>query len=312
MKISFALASLFLAISAQGSAPQVKTQAPGFYRMMVGDIEVTPLFDGFYPMKVKEALAKADKTTEDLLKKTFQGETVPTSVIGFLVNTGTRLILVDAGSGAFFGPDFGKIAANMKAAGYKPEQVDEIGITHMHSDHIGGVVLEGKMAYPNATLRLDQADADEWVNPENEKAATGMMKVHYTNAALAVAPYKAAGKFKPFHGRMEITAGVTAIPNYGHTKGHTAFLVESKGKKLMLVGDTFHLEAVQFADPSRNMAFDGNPKMAVAARKAIFEKAAADGTILGAAHLPFPGLGHVVRNGKGSYRYLPLPYAPVE
>jgi glyoxylase-like metal-dependent hydrolase (beta-lactamase superfamily II) len=314
ISLFIALAStLTLGLAAHAAAPQVKTQAPGYYRTMVGHIEVTTLFDGFFPMEPKKMLAHPNSKTNDLLVKSYQSsESLPTSVNGFLVNTGTKLILIDTGCGAFYGPSLGHLVENLKAAGYTPDQVDEIEITHMHTDHLGGIVTDGKAAFPNAILRIDQHDVDYWLNTDNEKGVSDQMKSNFTNAMAAVAPYKAAGRLKPFNGQTDITTGVTAIPEYGHTPGHTVYQIESNGAKLLLVGDTLHIEAIQFPDPSASLSFDSDEKKALAVRKSIFEDAATKGFMIGAAHLPFPGLGHVAKVGKGSYRYLPLPYGPVQ
>jgi glyoxylase-like metal-dependent hydrolase (beta-lactamase superfamily II) len=311
--IAFVLTILVALFSAAfASAPQLKTQAPGYYRLMVGDYEVTVLLDGFFPMKPKEVLTDLpEKKLHEFLSQSHQEETIPTSVNAFLVNTGTRLILIDAGCGAFFGPSFGRILGNLKASGYTPEQVDEVEITHMHTDHLGGIVLDGKAAFPHATIRLDQQDADYWLNIENAKTAKAQMKDMFANAVAAVAPYKALGQFKPFHGKTELAPGITAIPSYGHTPGHTAYAIESQGKKLLLVGDLFHIEAIQFPDPSVSLLYDSDSKEAAVQRKKIFQEASEQGFLLGAAHLPFPGIGHVSKV-KSVYRYLPIPYAAVQ
>jgi glyoxylase-like metal-dependent hydrolase (beta-lactamase superfamily II) len=297
--------------AAFASAPFAKTQAPGFYRLMVGDYEVTVLFDGFFPMKPKEVLTSMPAAKlHNYLDESFQDETIPTSVNAFLINTGSRLILVDAGCGAFFGPSFGKVLGNLKASGYMPEQVDEVEITHMHADHLGGVVADGKAVFPHATLRMDQKDADFWLNADNEKAANPQVKGMIANAIIAVAPYKALGLFKPFQGKTDLSPGITALPAYGHTPGHTAYSIESHGKKLLLVGDLFHVEAIQFADPSASLIYDSDTQEAAVQRRKIFTQAADEGFLLGAAHLPFPGIGHVIR-AKSGFRYLPIPYAPL-
>ncbi len=305
--------SLALCLAASASAPELKTQAPGFYRLMVGTVEITVLFDGFYMMKPKDVLkAPEGPKVQGLLAGAFRGDVIPTSVNAFLVNTGSRLILIDTGCGAFFGPSFGHIIENLKASGYTPEQVDEVEITHMHTDHLGGVVLNGKAVFPNATLRMDQRDSDFWLNPPSAEGQPDQLKGMVVNAIASVAPYKANGHFKPFQGKTELAPGVTAIPAYGHTPGHTAYQVESQGQKLLLVGDILHMGEVQFADPSAAVTFDSNSKEAVAKRKEIFKEAAKDGFLIGAAHLPFPGIGHVgVDKCGGGYRYLPIPYSPL-
>jgi glyoxylase-like metal-dependent hydrolase (beta-lactamase superfamily II) len=132
---------------ALAGAPQLKTQAPGWYRMMLGDFEVTSLNDGTFPMDVAKLLTNiTPKQLDEDLSRSFLTNPVEASVNGFLINTGTKLVLIDTGAGTFFGPTVGKLVANLEASGYRPEQVDEVYITHMHSDHIGGLIKDGKMA----------------------------------------------------------------------------------------------------------------------------------------------------------------------
>src|SRR6266851_2230734 len=126
-----ALCALALATSAQGAAPQVRTQAPGFYRMMLGDFEVTALFDGVLYLNLKELLTNTTHAqVDELLHRSFEGDKVPTSVNAYLINTGDKLILIDTGAGEMFGPGLSKLQSNLKLAGYQPEQVDMV---HDHS-----------------------------------------------------------------------------------------------------------------------------------------------------------------------------------
>ena len=138
----------FLAATAVGAAaPLAKTPAPGHFRMMVGDIEVTAISDGTVDLPVNQLLTNTTaKHVDQVLAKNFLKSPLETSVNAYLVNTGSKLVLIDAGAGSLFGPTLGKLAANIKAAGYQPEQVDEIYITHMHPDHVGGLSANGAMS----------------------------------------------------------------------------------------------------------------------------------------------------------------------
>jgi glyoxylase-like metal-dependent hydrolase (beta-lactamase superfamily II) len=304
----FALAS---ATVAQAAAPLVKTIAPGFYHTMVGNIEVTALSDGTISPPMDKLMTNITQETVDKqMARHFLKSPADTSVNGFLVNTGSKLILVDTGAGINFGPTVGKLLDNLKAAGYQPEQVDEIYITHMHGDHIGGLIANGKAAFPNAIVRASKRDADYWLSPTNMEKAANDQKGSFKTAATDLDPYVKAGRFKTFDGNTELTPGVSAVAAPGHTPGHTAYMVESKGQKLMLWGDLVHLAAVQFEHPEASVQFDTDTKTAAAERKKAFADAARQGYMIGGAHLAYPGLGHIRAEGSG-YVYEPVNYAPL-
>lgn len=296
---------------AHASAPLLGGQAPGYYRIMVGDIEVTALSDGTvdFPMDTLLVGASADEI-RSAYKKAFQRLPAESSMNQFLVNTGSKLVLVDAGAGAFFGPTLGNTVASLRAAGYTPEQVDEVVITHMHVDHTGGLAHDGKRTFPNAVLRIARADLDFWMNPANEAKSPEGVRPSFPAAQKALKPYIAAGKLEPFDGATQIVPGIRAVPAPGHTAGHTYFLVESKGQELLAWGDVVHAAPVQFARPSVRIAWDSDDRAAEAAREKVFADAATRGYIVAGAHLPFPGLGHLVRASDGEgYVFVPVTYS---
>ena len=197
------LVTLALSASAAAGAPQQKTQAPGCYRMMLGDIEVTALSDGTFPMPVDKMLThvKPDELDAALKHAIPERARGGTSVNGFLVNTGSKLVLIDTGSGILFGPSVGKLLTNLKASGYRPEQVDEIYITHMHSDHVGGLVLDGKPAFPNAIVRAAQQEADFWLSKAHMDAAPKDRKDGYLGAMNSLNPYVDCREIQAVQGR---------------------------------------------------------------------------------------------------------------
>jgi glyoxylase-like metal-dependent hydrolase (beta-lactamase superfamily II) len=302
------MTALLFTAAVEAAAPQQKTQAPGYYRMMLGDTEITTLSDGTFAMDADKLLTNiTPKQLDAALARINLKSPIDTSVDGFLVNTGSKLVLVDTGAGVLFGPTLGKLLANLKASGYRPEQIDEIYITHMHGDHIGGLLLDGKIAFPNAVVRASQQEADFWLSKSNMDAAPKDRKDAFEAAVNMLNPYMAAGKFKPFNGDTELVPGVRAVAAPGHTPGHTLYVVESKGQKLVLWGDLMHVAAVQFPNPSVTIRFDTDSAMAAAQRKTEFADAAAHGDWVAAAHLPFPGIGHLHAAGSG-YVFVPINY----
>jgi glyoxylase-like metal-dependent hydrolase (beta-lactamase superfamily II) len=306
------VASLLPITGAHAGAPQLKTQAPGYYRMMLGDVEVTVLSDGTFPMDAGKILANiTPKQLDAELGRSFLKEPIEMSVNAFLINTGSKLVLIDTGCGLQMGPSVGRLLSNLKASGYRPEQIDEIYITHMHGDHVGGLSVDGKPAFPNAVVRAAQQEADFWLSKGHMDAAAKDAKDSYQTAMNMLNPYVSAGKFKPFNGEIELVPGIRAVPSPGHTAGHTLYVVESKGQKLVLWGDLMHVAAVQFADPAVAIRFDTDSAMAVMQRKTVFADAAEHGNWVGGAHLSFPGIGHLRASGTG-YSYTPANYSALQ
>jgi len=293
--------------TANAAAPIVKTNAPGYFRSMLGDFEVTVLSDGTVDLPVDKLLHAAPGKIDKALAKSFLKTPLETSVNTYLINTGSKLVLIDTGAGGLFGPTLGKLIANLKASGYQPEQVDEIYLTHLHPDHVGGLTQDAAALFSNAIVRADQHDADFWLSKNNMDQASADSKGSFQGAMVSLAPYLSAQRFKPFDANAELVPGIKASASYGHTAGHTNFVIESKGQKLLLVGDLIHVGAVQFDAPEMTIHFDSDTKAAATQRKKAFDAAAAQGMLVGATHIQFPGLGHLRKSGK-SYQWIPVNY----
>jgi glyoxylase-like metal-dependent hydrolase (beta-lactamase superfamily II) len=313
---ALAALALTLSISAQpvrAAAPALGTPAPGFQRMILGDFEITALSDGSFSLPAKQLLKNATPARIDAtLGQVFIKDPVPTSVNAYLVNTGTKLVLIDTGSGILFGPTLGKLADNLAAAGYKPEQVDEIYLTHLHPDHVGGLTTPAGVAvFPNAIVRTDKRESDFWLSEAIAAKAPKDAQGSFADARKSMAPYVASGHFKPFTGASNaLVPGVSEISTIGHTPGHSTYIVSSKGQRMVIWGDLVHVAALQFPDPDVAIAYDSDSKAAIAQRKRAFADAAVHGDWVAAAHMSFPGIGHVVKSGTG-YMWIPVNYAPV-
>ena len=301
------------------AAPQVRLQAPGFYRMVLGDFEITALLDGTHPFPAAEVLtkARADKSagrsklfTDDpeqanaLLAASDLKAPTEGSINAFLINTGSKLVLIDSGAGTLYGSCCGHLIENLRASGYQPEQVDEVLLTHLHADHVGGIAPGGIAAFPNAIIRSSKLDADYWLNDENERAAHDFLRPMFEGDKASLKPYILAGRYLPFEGEQEMLPGIRAIPTPGHTPGHTSYMVESRGQKLLVWGDVVHVAPIQFPDPSVTVEYDTDENQAEADRERIFADAAKPRYWIGAAHISFPGLGHV---GERTERFMWIP-----
>ena len=304
-----AVAFSALASFAHAATPLAKGQAPGWYRMPLGSFEITALSDGTVDLPVDQLLTHTTPAkVSAALAKSYLKAPVETSVNGFLVNTGSKLVLIDSGAAGLFGPTLGKLLANLKASGYTPEQVDEIYITHMHADHVGGLTTaDGKAVFPNAVVRAETKEAGFWLDQATMDKAPADMKDFFKGAMASLKPYVDAGKFKTFNGASDLVPGIRSVATPGHTPGHTVFVVESQGARMVMWGDLMHVAAVQFPDPTVTIQFDTDNNRAMAQRKKAYADAARAGYYVAVAHVSFPGIGQLRTDGKG-YRWLPANY----
>lgn len=293
--------------SAIAAAPMAKTSAPGYFRLMLGAFEVTALSDGTVELPVDQLLSETAVKTSKTLARSFLKAPLETSVNAYLINTGNKLVLIDTGAAGLFGPTLGKLLANLKASGYEPAQIDEIYLTHLHPDHVGGLMSNGVLAFPNAIVRADQHESDFWLSQANMDRAPAASKGFFQGAMGSLNPYVAGNKYQSFNGNTELIAGVKSYSSVGHTVGHTSYVIESEGQKLLVVGDLIHVPAVQLDQPNVTIAFDSDPKAAAAVRGKVFRQAVNDGALIGAAHIQFPGLGHLRSVGK-TYQWVPVNY----
>lgn len=296
-----------IAGSAFAAAPLAKTPAPGYYRFMLGDFEITVLSDGTVDLPVDQLLQESPQKTSAALHKAFLKAPLETSVNAYLVNTGERLVLVDAGAGSLFGPTLGKLAGNLRAAGYQPEQVDDILLTHLHPDHVGGLADQGAVQFSNAVVHADRQETDFWLSQKNLDSASADSKGFFQGAMASVNPYSAAHKLQTFEGNGEIVPGIRSLASTGHTVGHTSYAIESKGQKLLLLGDLIHVPAVQLDHPEVTIAFDSDGRQATASRARVFRQAASERTLVAASHIQFPGVGYLRAAGK-AYQWVPVNY----
>lgn len=310
----FAQKALFSIVPASpgGSAEAEPTRpkAPGFYRMPLGDFEITALSDGTISLPFDTLLLNLRPgELDELLDRSFEASSsVETSINAFLVNTGKQLILVDTGAGNLFGENGGHLFENLRLAGYDPARIDTVLLTHVHADHSGGLVIDGQRMFPNAAVYANEADPGYWFDAAAEARSPEHQKHAFAQGRASLQPYIDTKQFKPFAGQVEIAPGVRSLPIAGHTPGHTSFEIVSQGQKLLLWGDVAHGSQVQFADPNVAVKFDVDPVAAVAQRENAMADAAASRYWVGGAHISFPGIGHVRREASG-FGWVPANYA---
>lgn len=294
--------------AARDAAPQHRHQQPGFYRLKVGDLEVTALYDGtgvFDPHWLN-----GTKTTMDGVVKGLQEDPHMLDVVdgGFLVNTGKQLILVDAGAGTWRGGGaLGRLAGSLRSAGYTPEEINVVLVTHFHSDHVGGLTTQdGKRVFPNADVYLAKAESDFWLSPEIAAKAPKDAQPFFQSAQAIAAPYIKADKWHTFSGSEPIVDGMQIVPLPGHTPGHTGYEFSSKGQKILFWGDIIHAQRVQLQHPEVTAIFDIDQTAAASTRNQLLPKLAGGDVLIAGPHSSvFPPLGRLRKEGSG-YSWVPV------
>ncbi|WP_294564828.1 MBL fold metallo-hydrolase [uncultured Arthrobacter sp.] len=243
-----------------------------------------------------------------LLRRAFLNNPIEASINAFLIDTGRRLILVDTGAGRLFGSGSGgKLVASLAAAGYRPEQINDILITHVHTDHSGGLTDGPRIVFPNATVHAGQPDLDFYLNPANAQTS-GIPQRFFDEAQATVGLYARAGKVRGFSGRTQLFPGVVAVPTPGHTPGHAFYRVESREEAIEFWGDIMHFGVVQFPRPAITVRYDVDSPAAAGQRAKQFAAAARDRRRVAVAHVNFPGIGNLRAERGGEYIWVPVEY----
>jgi len=210
-----------------------------------------------------------------------------------LVKTPEHTILIDTGTGTG-----GIIIEKIKKLGVQPENIDAVLITHLHGDHFGSLQINGTAAFPKAKVYLSAKELEYFTKTNVNRGA-----------AMALAPYdQHTITFEPTpldHKLSEILPGVSPIAAYGHTPGHTLYLLESGGEKLLVAGDLLHVALVQFPVPEISATYDMDQKAAAQVRRQVLQYAADNNIFLAGMHIVFPGIGKVGKDGDG-FKFTPL------
>lgn len=281
-------------------------QVPGIYHRRIGDVLVTALTDGYLDAPFDVLRNLTPEEAERALRATFRPAPPRISVNAYLLRTAGRVAIVDTGAGGSMGPTLGWLPEVMATAGVTRADVDTVLLTHMHPDHSNGLSGPGgERLFPNARVVVAADAIRHWHDDAAMARANERQRTRYFEAArIQAAPYRdriedAAG---------EVFPGVTVLPLPGHTPGHTGYLIDSGGARLLIWGDICHVPDIQVPWPEITMVFDSDPDAAVATRRRAFDMAASEGLLVTGMHLHFPGFSHVLRDGAG-YRLVPENWA---
>src|SRR6202011_4559862 len=303
--VAVGAAALAPTAPALARAPQVGKQTqPSFYRFKLGTIEITVVSDGTLAFPAETRWGDRAEDARGLLTSTFQ----PSSPVGLqintiLVNTGDKLVLIDAGCGVDkFQNTTGRLLGHLASAGYAPGDIDMILFTHCHFDHLWGI-SDGKNAsllFPSAEFVASETEVAFWSAPELPGKVSPNQQPLVTQANLKLA----SPRLRLIKAGAEVAPGGATFDTAGHTPGHMSVQISSGREEMLLSGDVVVNSAVSFLHPEWPFGFDLDVPLATKARMAFLDRAAADKTLVGSYHLPFPGFGHIVREGSG-YRWLP-------
>ncbi|MEM8552665.1 MAG: MBL fold metallo-hydrolase [Pseudomonadota bacterium] len=283
-------------------------QAPAFHRITIGNKTVTALADGHLQLGAQVFPNVSEEEFSASLRDAFLPEDAPYAapVNAYLVDTGDGLVLIDSGATSAMAPTAGKLSENLAAAGVSGDDISAVLITHLHPDHIGGMTgADGAKAFPNAQVLVREEEAAFWTDPATRAALPASVGGMIDAIEATLGAYE--GSVTRFSADGEVVPGVEAMFLPGHTPGHTGFMIADGDDAVLIWGDIVHSAPVQMANPERFIMFDGAPEVAVETRKQILDRAVSDRLMIAGMHMPFPGAGHIVRDGEG-YRFVVLPW----
>ncbi|MDR2362705.1 MAG: MBL fold metallo-hydrolase [Prevotellaceae bacterium] len=289
---------IFLLIISITSAATVATaqDKPSVFTCRIGEAEVSLLSEGQAGADISILIG----ATPEMLARYAPDSVIPNAVNAFLIRLPDKTIVVDAGFGL-------RLEDNLRQCGVRPEDVDVVLLTHMHGDHILGMMQkeEERIAFPRATVYLSKDEHDYWTSDEEMNRQPADRHSAFWNARRVITSY--AHRVILFHTQetgksaTPLLPGIYGLAAYGHTPGHTMYLLESDGERLLIWGDLTHAMAVQMPHPEVAVVYDANPEQAVRARQATLDYVAEQGIPIAGMHIAWPGIGKVFRHGNGYF-----------
>jgi glyoxylase-like metal-dependent hydrolase (beta-lactamase superfamily II) len=292
---------------AQGSGSR---QAPGFYRYKVGDIEVTAINDGSAPRSLEGFIRNAElSAVQQAAREAFMPQdTIQNTFNALAIKNGDRLTIIDTGNGDMGAPTTGRWMDNFRAAGFDPSQVNTVVISHFHGDHINGLRRkDGTAVFPNAEVMVPAAEWAFWMDDARMNQAPENARGGFQGARRVFGPI--AKDVKQYEADKEVVPGLTSIAAYGHSPGHTAFMLSSGSGRLLILSDTANHPALFVRNPDWSAVFDMDADQARATRRKMLDMAASERAQVAFYHAPFPATGHIAKDGNG-FRFVPVQWSP--
>jgi glyoxylase-like metal-dependent hydrolase (beta-lactamase superfamily II) len=308
-----AASSLAVTTAAHAAAPPAGKQAPGFYRYKVGQFECTSINDGARTFPMPDGFVR--NVPKDQALAAAEAAYMPKGMVTIpfnpqVINTGSKLVLIDTGFGPGATPPVGLLSANIAAAGIDPKAIDIVVISHLHPDHTNGIKgADGGLVFPNAEIKVPAVDWAFWMSDDNmAKAPNDMMKNYFANTRKVYAGL--ADKVTKYEWGKEVAPGITALDASGHTPGHTAFAVASADARVLVQSDVTNIPELFLRNPDWHVAFDIDPQKAAETRRKFYDMAAAEKALVVGFHFTFPSMGYVEKDGP-RYRLVPIAWNPV-
>jgi glyoxylase-like metal-dependent hydrolase (beta-lactamase superfamily II) len=307
-----ALAGAAFAMPADAGAPLAGIQGPGVYRFKLGDYQLTALFDGVWYLPIDDKFvrnASGAEVNQALAAAFLPPDILPISFTALMVNTGAKLVLIDAGTAGQVADTAGSMLDNLKVAGVDPKAIDTILISHFHPDHIDGIKSkDGAKIFPNAEILVPEPEWTFWMDESNMGMAKGPVHPYFLNARRIFKD--TAREVRQFRPGAEVAPGIVSVPAYGHTPGHTAFAIHSGNQSMLAMSDTVRNPYLFARNPDWQPTFDMDGPQAVAARREMLDRVVADRMLVQAYHFPFPACGHMVKSSTG-YELVPVEWQPL-
>lgn len=307
-----AAAATALPYAADAAAPLAGKQAPAFYRYKIGAYELTAIHDGIWMRDIDDKFVK--NAPWPAVEKAMSDAHMPKGKLAvpftaLIVNTGSKLVLIDTATGGQLASTAGSFGANLAAAGIDPKQIDTILISHFHPDHINGLRdKEGTLMFPDAEVQVPAAEWAWWMDDGNfakqpEAARPAWLNVRRIFRGLE-------NKVTKYEPDKELTPGIRSIGAPGHTPGHTVFSIASGNQSMMVLSDTTNNPLLFVRNPDWHAAFDTDGAMAAETRKKLLDRASADRMLVQGYHFPFPASGYILKTGAQNYDLAPVTWQP--